>query len=154
MSWAAEQNAILAYWAANTTVASANRALDAFNGPAFVEPMIDPTAPASAIWCRLSVVTLPSTTRPFGIGSAAHRYHDGLIYRQIFIPRGFGEAIADSIIESEVELFHRVSLASGLVRCRDCYTPERIPPDEDDAPFVQINVVNPYYVIDPATAES
>ncbi len=154
MSWTAVENAILTYWAANTTVAAANRALDSFNGPRFEPPAINTATPATAIWCRLTNVTLPRTTRPFGIGSAAHRYYEGLVYRQVFIPRGFAEAIADSIIEAELALFHRKTLASGLVRFRDCYVPERIPPSEDDAAWSQVNVVNPYYVIDPATAEN
>lgn len=155
MSWSAVQNAILAYWQATTTVPEALQALDGLNGPAFDPPAIDPTSAetaAASIWCRLSVVTLPRTARPFGIGSPARRYYEGLIYRQVFIPRGFGEEIADELIEAEEALFHRKTVAE-LVRCRDCYAPERVPLQERDGQWWAVNVVNPFYVVDPALAE-
>lgn len=155
MTWSLVENAILAYWVANTTFAAPLRALDAYNGPAFRPPAIVPATWTDAIWCRLTNVPIPRSTRPFGIGSAAWRYYEGLVYRQIFYPRGFGEGAAvDAFVESEVALFHRQSLAAGVVRFRDCYAPERVPPTSDDAAWAQINVVNPYYVIDPATAEN
>lgn len=155
MTWAAEQNAITARWDAACPITSTRRAYDAFNAPAFTPPAIDTANPANAVWTRLAIVTLPRTARPFGIGSAAHRYHEGLIYQQIFYPRGFGEAFIDATIEAAVLVFHRQSLGSPiLVRCRDTEPPARVPPESDDAPFLQVNVTTPYYVIDPTTAES
>lgn len=148
--WDAEQNAIIARWRATCPVAAARRDESDLNGKAFTPPAIDPSSPASSIWVRLAIRASTRSGRPFGLGPTAPNYREGLIYQQIFYPRGFGEAFVQSYVEACWSAFHRHELSASApnAQCRDSHPPDRIPADSNDASWRQINVVTPYFVID------
>lgn len=145
MSWSAVQNAILARWAAACPVAAGLRAYDSFNAT-FRPPAIVPSTPTTSVWMRLTINPFQGTSTPFGLAENANNYHEGQIVQQIFYPRNVGEGFLDSIVNAAVLVFHRRAL--GTVQCKDSQPPMRIPPDDGDAAFAQINVVTPYLVIE------
>jgi len=149
MTWSAEQSAIFDHWRDNAPVAAALRDESDWNGQKFNPPKINPASPSSAVWVRFSQRAVQRSGRPFAIGGSAPTYRQGLIYQQVFYPRGFGDSIADSIINAAVALFHRQLLsASPQIQCGDTHPPERIPPDDESAEWMQVNVLTPYEVIE------
>lgn len=149
MTWSAEQLAIFAYWRANAPVAQAYRDESEWGAAAYNPPKVSTTSPASVIWIRFVQRAVQRSSRPFAIGGSAPTYRQGLLYQQVFYPRGQGDAIAHTVVNAAVALFHRKLLsASPQIQCGDTHPPERIPPDDDTAEWVQVNVVTPYEVIE------
>lgn len=149
-AWANESNAIIARWRAQCPVPAARRDESDLNGAKFDPPNLDPATPANSIWIRLAIRAVPRSGRPLVLGPDAPNYRQGLIYQQIFYPRGHGEAFVQSYVNTAWEAFHRYTLSASSpeARCLDSQPPERIPAQSDDAQWRQINVVTPYYVID------
>lgn len=152
MTWTAEQDAIFTAWQTGCPIPSARRDESDFGAPApFDPPAINPASPASSIWTRFSLRAVPKSGRPFAIGGSAPTYRQGMAIQQIFFPRGFGEAIVSTIVDTCVALFHRLTLtpAAGLqIQFGDAQPPERVAPSPDAAEWLQVNVVHFYELIE------
>jgi len=149
VTWSAEQDAIYSYWRTNAPVSAALRDESEWNGSAFDPPKVNPSSPSSAIWIRFFQRAVQRSGRPFAIGGSAPTYRQGLIYQSIFYPRGFGEQFVAATINAAAALFHRRLLASDpQIQCGDTHPPERIPPDDESAEWMQVNVLTPYEVIE------
>lgn len=154
-----EYTAIVTYWRANCPVAAARRDFSALGGPMFDRPKVDWSAITNAnrlatlqalIWIRLGIQGAAGSGRPLGIDPNSKSHRIGLITQQVFFPvvkEGAGLDFVLPIVDTARAVFHRVSLSSGLVLCRDTDAPVRIHnPENTEAGWGQFNVVTPYWL--------
>lgn len=138
MSWSAQENAIAARFATQSTIAT-------LDWSGYNLPMATLPAPTDAdpIWARLSVRAVRGTGRPIGMGPLAPTYRDGLIYVQHFGPAAIGEALISEAVDETVGIFHRVAFSG--VYCHDVDPPERVGIDQSLG-WHQVNVIVPYHI--------
>lgn len=150
MSWTQEQDAIWAHWRTNRPIAAARCDESDWNGAKFNPPAVDAITPANSIWIRFVQRAVQRSGRPFVLGASAPNYRQGMVVFQIFYPRGVdGEAYVASTIQSCWSMFHRLTLsADPQIQFGDSHPPERIPPGDDRAEWMQVNVLTPYEVIE------
>jgi hypothetical protein len=153
----AEYTAIVTQWRANCPVVEARRCYTQLGGPPFNRPQISLTAItnsnrsatcAALVWVALSITGSPRSGRQICLDpTTGHTHREGNVYQQIFFPDGFGLDFVLPIVDTARGVFHRDSLASGVVRFRDSDAPIRIhTPEFAEAGWGQFNVVTPYYV--------
>ena len=102
---------------------------------------------AGIVWGSLNIIGVPRSGRKMGINTGAHTERLGLITQQIFFPTGFGLDFVLPIVDNAREVFHRQTLSSGLIVCRDTDAPFQVfSPPEAEAGWGQFNVTTPYYL--------
>ena len=154
---ATEYAAIVAYWRTNCPVVEARRCYTHLSGAKFNRPQI-PTPEAittanrfatlqALVWVALQIIGVPRSGRKMGIQTNSHTERLGLISQSVFYPTGYGLDFVTPLLDDAREVFHRVTLSSGLIVCRDSDPPFQVQqPDESAAGWGQFNVTTPYYL--------
>jgi len=158
-----EYSAIVARWLTNCPVAEARRCYTQLGGSPFDRPQINTSTITNAnrltslqalVWIQLSIQGFIRSGRQMGIDPNCQSHREAMVSQQVFYPEGFGLDFVLPIVDDCREIFHRVTLSSGLVQFRDSDAPMRvyeedmrvIGPRSREAGWGQINVNTPYYV--------
>lgn len=154
---ATEWAAIVAYWRTNCPVVEARRCYTAVGGPPFNRPQI-PSASSittgnrlatmsALVWISLGIVGVPRSGRKMGINASSHTERFGLIVQSVYYPTGYGLDFVLPLVDDAREVFHRQTLSSGLIVCRDSDAPFQVAmPPEAEAGWGMFNVTTPYYL--------
>lgn len=150
----AAYTAIVTYWRANCPVVTARRCFTDLGGPPFDRPTIGTITNAgrvaecaALVWIRLGIDGIGASTRPLGIDPACKTRSTGVVTQFVYYPLGYGLDFVLPIVDTARAVFHRQSLASGLVQMRDAWAPEHVElPDDRSGGWGRIDCQNPFWI--------
>lgn len=125
-----------------------------FNAKLFKPPDLSITSPMDAAWARPTIVVVPGSSRPLGIGLEAPNYREGEVHVEVNWPAHLGEESQPfkfwtSYIDPTIALFHRVTLLTEeplvTVQFREAEEPESL---GIVGQWSRTNLVFPYWVQD------
>lgn len=123
--------ALVTRWRATCPVAENRRCYTELGGPTFNRPQVGAITNATrfavaqaAVWIQLAIRPIGGTARPQGIAPDCPTRWVGVVTQMVHYPLGFGLDFVLPLIDTARTIFHRQSLSSGLVQCRDAGAPE------------------------------
>lgn len=156
MSMATAYGAIVTRWTGQTAFGTNRRAYTDLGGPPFERPTFTAGSVTNAnrkatmtglMWCRFDIRPISGTERPQGISPDCPSRWVGVVTRSIYYPLGYGFDFLLTRLDLERAIFHRQSLASGVVQFRDCGAPEHVDlPDDRNAGWGRVDLDNEFWM--------